>query len=125
VLVAALYSPFQALLVLILYIVIPQFENYDAVPRMMSNAVELHPPAVLMALMIGGELLGAVAEQTSRPVPSAPADAQADSLNSSAPNSSAGCPARFCRALAWPRTEVHVYRRVVATRPEHRRCMGT
>ena len=71
VLVASLYSPFQALLVLILYIVIQQLENYVVVPRVMSKAVELHPLAVLLALMVGGELMGVLGAVLAVPVTAA------------------------------------------------------
>jgi predicted PurR-regulated permease PerM len=71
VLVAALYSPFQALLVLLLYVVIQQLENYVVVPRVMSRAVELHPLAVLLALLIGGELMGVLGAVLAVPVTAA------------------------------------------------------
>jgi predicted PurR-regulated permease PerM len=71
ILVAALYSPFQALLVLILYIVIQQLENYVVVPRVMSRAVELHPLAVLLALLIGAELMGVLGAVLAVPVTAA------------------------------------------------------
>lgn len=71
ILVAALYSPFQALMVLVLYIVIQQLENYVIVPRVMSKAVELHPLAVLLALMVGGELMGVLGAVLAVPVTAA------------------------------------------------------
>lgn len=71
VIVAALYSPWQALFVAILYIVIQQLENYILVPRVMSRAVELHPLAVLLALMIGGELMGVLGAVLAVPVTAA------------------------------------------------------
>ena len=52
IMIAALYSPWQALFVLILYLVIQQLENYIIVPRIMSRAVELHPLAVLLLSLI-------------------------------------------------------------------------
>ena len=69
--IAALYSPLQALLVLILYLVIQQLENYIIVPRVMSRAVELHPLAVLVALLVGGELLGVLGAVLAVPVTAA------------------------------------------------------
>lgn len=71
VIVAALYSPWQALLVVILYIVIQQLENYIIVPRVMSKAVELHPLAVLLALMVGSELMGVLGAVLAVPVTAA------------------------------------------------------
>jgi predicted PurR-regulated permease PerM len=71
ILIAALYSPWQALLVAILYLVIQQLENYVIVPRVMSKAVELHPLAVLLALMIGGELMGVLGAVLAVPVTAA------------------------------------------------------
>jgi predicted PurR-regulated permease PerM len=71
IIVAALYSPWQAVLVLILYLVIQQLENYVIVPRVMSKAVELHPLAVLLALMVGGELMGVLGAVLAVPVTAA------------------------------------------------------
>jgi predicted PurR-regulated permease PerM len=71
VLIASLYSPWQALLVGILYLVIQQLENYVIVPRVMSRAVELHPLAVLLALMVGGELMGVLGAVLAVPVTAA------------------------------------------------------
>ena len=71
IMVAALYSPFQALLTALLYIVIQQLENYVIVPRVMSRAVELHPLAVLLALMVGGELMGVLGAVLAVPVTAA------------------------------------------------------
>jgi len=71
VMVAALYSPWQALAVVVLYLVIQQLENYIIVPRVMSKAVELHPMAVLLALMVGGELMGILGAVLSVPVTAA------------------------------------------------------
>jgi predicted PurR-regulated permease PerM len=71
VMIAALTSPLQALLVLILYLIIQQLENYVIVPRVMSRAVELHPLAVLLALLIGGELLGVLGAVLAVPVTAA------------------------------------------------------
>ncbi len=69
--ISTLYSPFQALMVLVLYIVIQQLENYVIVPRVMSKAVELHPLAVLLALMVGGELMGVLGAVLAMPVTAA------------------------------------------------------
>ena len=71
IIIAALYSPWQALLVAILYLLIQQLENYVIVPRVMSKAVELHPLAVLLALMVGGELMGVLGAVLAVPVTAA------------------------------------------------------
>lgn len=71
IIIAALYSPWQALLVAILYIIIQQLENYLIVPKVMSKAVELHPLAVLLALMVGGELMGVLGAVLAVPVTAA------------------------------------------------------
>ena len=71
VIIAALYSPWQALLVALLYIGIQQLENYILVPKVMSKAVELHPLAVLLALMVGGELMGVLGAVLAVPIAAA------------------------------------------------------
>lgn len=71
IIVAALYSPWQALLVALLFLGIQQLENYVIVPRVMSKAVELHPLAVLLALMVGGELMGIMGAVLAVPVAAA------------------------------------------------------
>lgn len=53
-----LQSPFLALLVLILYIVVQQLENNLIVPLVMKKAVGLNPVIVIVALLIGGKLAG-------------------------------------------------------------------
>jgi predicted PurR-regulated permease PerM len=58
VLVGLLVSPTKGLLALIMAIVIQQLENNLIVPRVMSDAVDLHPVAVMLAILAGGELLG-------------------------------------------------------------------
>jgi predicted PurR-regulated permease PerM len=56
--VGLLSSPLQGLLALLLAILVQQFENNLIVPRVMSRAVDLHPVAVMLAILAGGELLG-------------------------------------------------------------------
>jgi predicted PurR-regulated permease PerM len=53
-----LVSPSHALLALLLGILIQQLENNLIVPRVMGHAVKLHPVAVMLAILSGGELLG-------------------------------------------------------------------
>jgi predicted PurR-regulated permease PerM len=56
--VGFLSSPTQGVLALIGAVLIQQLENNLIVPRVMSRAVELHPIAVMLAILAGGELLG-------------------------------------------------------------------
>jgi predicted PurR-regulated permease PerM len=70
-LIAALQSPGQVLATLLLYILIQQLENNLIVPRVMSRAVELHPLAVMLALLAGAELMGVPGAILSVPVTAA------------------------------------------------------
>ena len=56
--VALTVSPWHGAATLVLYVAIQQLENYLVVPRVMSQAVSLSPLVVLVALMVGAELLG-------------------------------------------------------------------
>ncbi len=56
--VGFLSSPTQGVLALIAAVLIQQLENNLIVPRVMSRAVNLHPVAVMLAILAGGELLG-------------------------------------------------------------------
>lgn len=47
-----------AIAVAILYIAIQQLENHILVPKVMGDAVDLHPAVLIMALVIGGALFG-------------------------------------------------------------------
>lgn len=58
VMIAYLISPFSALTVALLYLVIQQLENHLVVPQVMKKAVGLNPLAVIIAVAIGGRLLG-------------------------------------------------------------------
>jgi predicted PurR-regulated permease PerM len=58
VVVGFLSSPTQGVLALVLAILIQQLENNLIVPRVMARAVDLHPVAVMLAILAGGELLG-------------------------------------------------------------------
>jgi predicted PurR-regulated permease PerM len=58
VVVGFLSSPTQGVLALLAAVLIQQLENNLIVPRVMSRAVELHPVAVMVAILAGGELLG-------------------------------------------------------------------
>lgn len=58
VLIALTISPFLALLVAGLYVVIQQVEGHVIVPQIMKRAVGLNPLLVILAIFIGGRLLG-------------------------------------------------------------------
>jgi predicted PurR-regulated permease PerM len=58
VILAFFQMPILALWVLILYIIIQQLENYLLVPVIMKKVVGLNPVVVIIALLIGGKLLG-------------------------------------------------------------------
>jgi predicted PurR-regulated permease PerM len=51
-------SPTQGVLALLLAVLIQQLENNLIVPRVMSQAVDLHPVAVMLGILAGNELLG-------------------------------------------------------------------
>ncbi len=68
VLVGFLSSPTQGLLALAAAIVIQQLENHLIVPRVMSQAVELHPLVVMVAILAGNELLGVMGALLAVPV---------------------------------------------------------
>jgi predicted PurR-regulated permease PerM len=59
-LVAAIDSPWKVLGVLIFYLVYQQIENAFLTPRIMQSQVQLPPSAVVVALLVGGELAGAI-----------------------------------------------------------------
>jgi len=58
--VAATVSLNKALLVIIFFIVQQQFENHVLVPKVMQRQVGVSPVTVIVALLIGGKLLGIV-----------------------------------------------------------------
>ncbi|MDO8570655.1 MAG: AI-2E family transporter [Candidatus Daviesbacteria bacterium] len=58
VLIALTISPVLAGIVAGLYLVIQQFENHVVVPQVMKKAVGLNPLLVILAISIGGRLLG-------------------------------------------------------------------
>jgi len=60
ILVALSVSPLLGLFVLIMYIVIQQAENHLIVPLVMKQAVGLNPVAVIIAMLIGAQLAGAL-----------------------------------------------------------------
>src|SRR4029079_13441085 len=58
VLIALLTSPLQAGLVALAYLLIQQAESHVIVPQVMKKAVGLNPLIVILAVSIGGKLLG-------------------------------------------------------------------
>jgi len=68
VIVGLFASPLIGLIVLAYFIVYQQFENYLLVPRVMKNAVDLSPAAVIISTLIAGSLLGFVGALLALPV---------------------------------------------------------
>lgn len=58
VLIAATSSPVAALAVMALYFIVQQAENHILVPKVMQRAVGLSPIVTILAITIGGKLLG-------------------------------------------------------------------
>jgi predicted PurR-regulated permease PerM len=68
VIVAFFVSPLLGLLTLILYVLIQQLENHLIVPQVMRRAIDLPPVLVIVALLIGGNVLGIVGAILALPV---------------------------------------------------------
>ncbi|MCL4367406.1 AI-2E family transporter [Patescibacteria group bacterium] len=58
ILLALTISPFTAALVALLYLAIQQLEGHIVVPQVMKRAVGLNPLLVILAISVGGRLLG-------------------------------------------------------------------
>jgi len=58
--VAASVSLNKVLLVLVFFVIQQQFENHVLVPKIMERQVGVSPVTVIVALLIGGKLLGIV-----------------------------------------------------------------
>jgi predicted PurR-regulated permease PerM len=58
IIVAFFASPVLGIIVLVYFIVYQQFENYYLVPRVMKDAVDLSPAAVIISTLVAGSLLG-------------------------------------------------------------------
>lgn len=67
-LVAAAFSPWKAISVILLYTLIQQLESNVLVPKVMNKAVGLDPLLVLLALVIGGRLAGPLGALLSVPI---------------------------------------------------------
>jgi len=61
-------SPLIGLLVLAYFLVYQQFENYLLVPKIMQNAVNISPAAVIISTLIGGSLFGFAGALLALPV---------------------------------------------------------
>lgn len=70
-LVAMTQSPIQLLLVLGLFVLIHQLDFLLIVPKIMQHVVRIHPLAVILALLIGGTLLGIPGALVAVPVATA------------------------------------------------------
>lgn len=63
-------SPVVGLLVALSYTGIQILENHILVPRIMEKAVGLHPVVVIVAILIGGELMGVIGALLAVPITS-------------------------------------------------------
>ena len=57
-LIALTISPGAVIAVIVLYVLIQQVENNLLVPKVMGDAIELHPAVMILALVVGGGLFG-------------------------------------------------------------------
>lgn len=66
-----LYSPAKALFVLVLFILVQQFENHVLVPKVMQKSVGLHPIIVIVVMLVGAKLGGIVGALVALPLTTA------------------------------------------------------
>jgi predicted PurR-regulated permease PerM len=71
VLLAFTVSPTAGIVVLIAYVIYQQVENYIIVPRVYNNTLQISSFAVLVSVLIGGELLGVLGVLLALPVAAA------------------------------------------------------
>jgi predicted PurR-regulated permease PerM len=74
ILLAATAGPQQALAALVLYTVVQQLENNILVPKIQGDAVQLHPGAVMFALVMGGAIYGLLGAILALPITAAGRD---------------------------------------------------
>ena len=74
ILLAATAGPQQALAALVLYTLVQQLENNILVPKIQGDAVELHPSAVMFALVMGGAIYGLLGAILALPITAAGRD---------------------------------------------------
>jgi predicted PurR-regulated permease PerM len=60
VLLAYLLSPALAIKVILFYVFVQQIENHIIVPKVMGHSIDLHPIAIIISLLVGGQLFGLV-----------------------------------------------------------------
>jgi predicted PurR-regulated permease PerM len=65
---AYLGSPALAVKVAVFFLIIHQLENHVIVPKVMGRSIDLHPVAVIISLLIGGQLMGIVGMMLAVPV---------------------------------------------------------
>lgn len=58
IILALFYSPFLALAVLLLYIIVQLVENFFLAPKIMQKEIGLHPVIIVLAIVVGGKLAG-------------------------------------------------------------------
>lgn len=68
VVVALTVSPLHALLAMIVYVVVQQFETHVLIPKVMSKALGLNPVAVIIAILIGYKLYGFLGIMVAIPI---------------------------------------------------------
>jgi len=68
VLLAATVSPTTAIVVLAAYIIYQQVENYVLIPRVFGNTLQVSSLAILLGVLVGGQLLGVVGIILSLPL---------------------------------------------------------
>jgi predicted PurR-regulated permease PerM len=67
-LVALTVSPITAIIVVVFFIVLQQIENNFLVPKIMQKALGLPPAIIILAILIGGKLLGIIGGLLAVPV---------------------------------------------------------
>ena len=71
ILLAATTGPQQAVAAVLLYTVVQQLENNILVPKIQGDAVQLHPGAVMFALVMGGAIYGLLGAILALPITAA------------------------------------------------------
>ena len=68
-LVGLIQSPVIGLACIVFYVAYQQFENYVVYPRVMRRAVDVPAPVTIVAVLIGGALLGVIGALLAIPSP--------------------------------------------------------
>lgn len=71
VLLAATVSPTTAIVVLVAYIIYQQIEGYVIIPRVFGNTLQVTSLAILLGVLVGGQLLGIIGIVLSLPITAA------------------------------------------------------